>query len=53
MEGRRPKLILVTGRELPELCRIFPELGLFDRIVAENGGLPDYELHIEMPWFIT
>lgn len=35
--GRR--LILVTGRELPELISIFPQLDLFDRVVAENGAL--------------
>jgi HAD superfamily hydrolase (TIGR01484 family) len=35
--GRR--LILVTGRELPDLQRAFPRLGLFERVVAENGGL--------------
>ena len=35
--GRR--LILVTGRELPDLKRAFPELGIFDRVVAENGAL--------------
>jgi hydroxymethylpyrimidine pyrophosphatase-like HAD family hydrolase len=35
--GRR--LLLVTGRELPELLAIFPEIGLFDRVVAENGAL--------------
>lgn len=33
------KLILVTGRELPELESVFPEYGLCDAIVAENGGL--------------
>lgn len=33
------KLILVTGRELPDLTRVFPHLHLFDRVVAENGGL--------------
>ncbi|MDZ4819244.1 MAG: HAD family hydrolase [Planctomycetota bacterium] len=33
------KLIMVTGREIPELLRVFPELELFDRIVAENGAL--------------
>jgi hydroxymethylpyrimidine pyrophosphatase-like HAD family hydrolase len=33
------KLILVTGRELPDLKHVFPETGLFDRIVAENGAL--------------
>jgi HAD superfamily hydrolase (TIGR01484 family) len=33
------KLILVTGRELPELLSIFPEITLFDRVVVENGAL--------------
>jgi hypothetical protein len=33
------KLILVTGRELPDLESVFPHLDLFDRIVAENGAL--------------
>src|SRR5258706_10309437 len=33
------KLLLVTGRELPELLAIFPEIKLFDRVVAENGAL--------------
>ena len=32
-------LILVTGRELPDLQRAFPELGCCDLIVAENGAL--------------
>lgn len=32
-------LVLVTGRELPDLRRVFPELGCFDRVVAENGAL--------------
>src|SRR5262245_6523364 len=35
--GRR--LILVTGRELDDLGNVFPELHLFERIVAENGAL--------------
>ena len=35
--GRR--LLLVTGRVLPELHRVFPALDLFDRVVAENGAL--------------
>jgi HAD superfamily hydrolase (TIGR01484 family) len=35
--GRR--LLLVTGRELPDLKDAFPEYELFDRIVAENGAL--------------
>jgi hydroxymethylpyrimidine pyrophosphatase-like HAD family hydrolase/energy-coupling factor transporter ATP-binding protein EcfA2 len=33
------KLVLVTGRELPELQRVFPQYAIFDRIVAENGAL--------------
>src|SRR5258705_11592479 len=35
--GRR--LILVTGRDLPDLKRVFAHLRLFDRVVAENGAL--------------
>lgn len=35
--GRR--LLIVTGRVLPELMEIFPDLDLFERIVAENGAL--------------
>ncbi len=33
------KLILVTGRELESLSRTFAHVELFDRVVAENGGL--------------
>lgn len=33
------KLVLVTGRELPDLSRCFSRLDLFDRVVAENGAL--------------
>ena len=33
------KLILVTGRELPELRDLFPSLDLFDLVVVENGAL--------------
>jgi hydroxymethylpyrimidine pyrophosphatase-like HAD family hydrolase len=32
-------LVLVTGRELDELLAIFPEIGVFHRVVAENGAL--------------
>ena len=35
--GRR--IVLVTGRHLPDLYKIFPRLELFDRVVVENGGL--------------
>lgn len=33
------KLILVTGRELDDLCTIFEHVDLFDRVVAENGAV--------------
>jgi HAD superfamily hydrolase (TIGR01484 family) len=35
--GRR--LILVTGRHMPNLSTVFNRFDLFDRIVAENGGV--------------
>uniref|UniRef100_UPI0013B3824C HAD-IIB family hydrolase n=1 Tax=Nonomuraea lactucae TaxID=2249762 RepID=UPI0013B3824C len=35
--GRR--LLLVTGRELDDLLRVFPHADLFDLVVAENGAL--------------
>ncbi|MBC7944009.1 MAG: HAD family hydrolase [Burkholderiales bacterium] len=33
------KLVLVTGRELPELKEVFPGIDIFDLVVAENGAL--------------
>lgn len=33
------QLLLVTGRELAELQRVFAVIGLFDGVVAENGGV--------------
>jgi len=35
--GRR--LILVSGRELPHLKEPFPQIKMFDRVVAENGAV--------------
>ena len=32
-------LILVTGRELDDLMRVFTRIDLFTRVVAENGAL--------------
>jgi HAD superfamily hydrolase (TIGR01484 family) len=32
-------LILVTGREIEQLIEVFPELAVFDLVVAENGAL--------------
>jgi len=33
------RLLLVTGRRLDDLRSVFPQVRLFDRIVAENGAL--------------
>lgn len=33
------KLILVTGRQLPDLQQVFPQYTLFDCILAENGAV--------------
>jgi hypothetical protein len=33
------KLILVTGREIPELKTVCPEIEIFDLVVGENGGV--------------
>ncbi len=33
------KLILVTGRQLDDLCQIFPEVNIFDCVVVENGAV--------------
>jgi hydroxymethylpyrimidine pyrophosphatase-like HAD family hydrolase/energy-coupling factor transporter ATP-binding protein EcfA2 len=33
------KLVLVTGREVEDVLRIFPRVDLFDRVVGENGAV--------------
>lgn len=33
------KTVLVTGRTLPDIERVFPQLDLVDRVVAENGAV--------------
>src|ERR1700747_1762040 len=33
------KLILVTGREIGDLLRVFPDVAIFDLVVAENGAV--------------
>src|SRR5688572_9226144 len=33
------KLLLVTGRQLDDLCKVFAEVELFDCVVAENGAV--------------
>ncbi len=35
--GRKP--ILVTGRQLDDLLRVFPGFAIFERIVADNGAV--------------
>ena len=39
LAATRRKLILVTGRQLDDLLRVFPEARLFDAVVAENGAV--------------
>jgi hydroxymethylpyrimidine pyrophosphatase-like HAD family hydrolase len=39
LRASRRKLILVTGRRLPDLMEVFPHADLFDRVVAENGAV--------------
>jgi hydroxymethylpyrimidine pyrophosphatase-like HAD family hydrolase len=33
------RLILVTGRIIDQLLQVFPQISLFDLVVADNGGL--------------
>ena len=33
------KLVMVTGRHLPDLRKVFAHLDLFERVVVENGGV--------------
>ena len=33
------KLLLVTGRQLDDLRQIFPQISMFERVVAENGAV--------------
>jgi hydroxymethylpyrimidine pyrophosphatase-like HAD family hydrolase len=33
------KLVMVTGRELPDIQQVFPAYKIFDYIIAENGAL--------------
>jgi HAD superfamily hydrolase (TIGR01484 family) len=39
LRASRRKLILVTGRRVPDLMEVFPRVELFDRVVAENGAV--------------
>jgi hydroxymethylpyrimidine pyrophosphatase-like HAD family hydrolase len=38
-KGKGLRLVMVTGRELTELFNVFEHIGLFERIVAENGAV--------------
>lgn len=38
-KARKGTLILATGRVLPELQALFPDMNIFDLVVAENGAL--------------
>src|SRR5262245_52876038 len=39
LRGSGRRLLLVTGRELPDILRVCPRIDLFDRVVAENGAV--------------
>src|SRR5947207_11257814 len=39
LRGSGRKLLLVSGRQLEDLISVFPEIDLFDCVVAENGGV--------------
>ncbi len=39
LRGSGRKLILITGRQLPDLQQVFPDYAMFDRVVAENGAV--------------
>jgi HAD superfamily hydrolase (TIGR01484 family) len=39
VRASRRRLVLVTGRQLPDLLGVFPRIELFDRVVAENGAV--------------
>ena len=55
LKERSVLLVLVTGRTLEELLAIFPEISLFERVVAENGavlyrpGTRDYRILASPP----
>src|SRR4051794_7594673 len=38
VKQRGVRLVMVTGRVLPELVAIFPDVDVFDLVVAENGA---------------
>ena len=37
--GAGRTLLMVTGRQVEDLISVFPEVALFDRVVAENGAV--------------
>jgi hydroxymethylpyrimidine pyrophosphatase-like HAD family hydrolase len=39
LAGTGRRLILVTGRQMGDLMQVFPEVTIFDWVVAENGAL--------------
>jgi hydroxymethylpyrimidine pyrophosphatase-like HAD family hydrolase len=39
VRGSGRKLLLVTGREVDDLLRVFPDVAAFDLVVAENGAV--------------
>src|SRR5262249_1729933 len=39
LRGSGRKLVLVTGRPVEDLMRLFPQAGLCERVVGENGAV--------------
>jgi hydroxymethylpyrimidine pyrophosphatase-like HAD family hydrolase len=39
LTASKRRLVLATGRMLDDLLEAFPEVGIFDRVVAENGAV--------------
>lgn len=39
LKSANKRLILITGRQMPDLSAVFPELPLFELVIAENGAV--------------
>jgi hydroxymethylpyrimidine pyrophosphatase-like HAD family hydrolase len=49
LRGSGRRLVLATGRELPDLEATFSRLDLFDVVIAENGGLMVHPSGTQVP----
>jgi HAD superfamily hydrolase (TIGR01484 family) len=53
LRGAGCKVILATGRQVPELKSVFPAIAVCDIAVAENGGLCTGPATIETKYWAT